>query len=177
MSVFSCFGWDISTVEGIGDSSSKHQIQDVLVRHNGTQCGYCTPGMVMNMYALRNSAESITMKQVENSFGGNICRCTGYRPILSAFKTLCKDASADLFERYPDIEDANLCKKFCVKKCSLKMSTAFYFKLGRQSWIKVMEFDDLIQVMKSFHGSRTEYTLVAGNTGKGKCLLQTKSFY
>lgn len=125
----------------------------------------------MNMYALQNSISDLTMQEVENSFGGNICRCTGYRPILSGFKTLCKDASKNLFERCPDIEDVNVCKNFCMEECSLKMCTAFYFKLGKQSWIKVMDFKDLIQVMKSFHGSRTEYMLVAGNTGKGilKC--------
>ncbi|XP_018565775.1 indole-3-acetaldehyde oxidase-like [Anoplophora glabripennis] len=167
VSVFSCFGWDVFTVEGIGNSSSKHKIQDVLKRHNGTQCGYCTPGMVMNMFALQKSTEDVTMKQVENSFGGNICRCTGYRPILSAFKTLCKDASDDLFERYPDIEDANVCTNVCTKKCCFKINSAFYFKLDKQSWIKVIEFGELIQVMKSFHGSKTSYMLVAGNTGKG----------
>jgi xanthine dehydrogenase iron-sulfur cluster and FAD-binding subunit A len=49
--VFSADGWDITTVEGIGDQrKGYHKIQDQIVKFSGTQCGFCTPGMVMNMY-------------------------------------------------------------------------------------------------------------------------------
>lgn len=55
------------------------------------------------MYSLLQE-KSITMKEVENSFGGNICRCTGYRPILDAFKGLASDAEPDLAKKIHDIE-------------------------------------------------------------------------
>ncbi|KAJ8955360.1 hypothetical protein NQ318_003457 [Aromia moschata] len=164
VSIFSCFGWDIWTIEGLGNSTSstphtehpeKIQWHPVRVLHPWHDNEHVWP---------QKSLGEVTMKQVENSFGGNICRCTGYRSILSAFKCLCVDATTNLTGRYPDIEDVG---KQCDNMCAIKLSMPFYFKLGTKSWIKVMEFDDLVQIVKSFHGSGSSYMLIAGNTGKG----------
>ncbi|KAJ8985873.1 hypothetical protein NQ317_006247 [Molorchus minor] len=140
ISIFSCYGWDIYTIEGLGTSNSPHPIQRVLTKFNGTQCGYCTPGMIMNMYALQKALGDLTMKEVDNSFGGNICRCTGYRPILSGFKSLCSDASSDLIDQCPDIEEINGCKNDCGNKCALSLATPFYFKLGQKIMDKMICF-------------------------------------
>ncbi|XP_049839222.1 uncharacterized protein LOC126284382 [Schistocerca gregaria] len=103
--VFSCHNCKITTIEGIGNRRIGYNpVQKTLAAFNGTQCGYCSPGMVMNMYSLLQRRKNITMEDIENSFGGNICRCTGYRPILDAFKSLSSDAPPDLKGKFPDIE-------------------------------------------------------------------------
>jgi xanthine dehydrogenase/oxidase len=167
--LLSCNGWRIYTIEGIGDPlTGYHPVQEVLAKFNGTQCGFCSPGMVMNMYALYESGK-LTMKEVENSFGGNICRCTGYRPILSAFKSLCTDASPEILGQYPDIEDLRSCKKGkCEKKCKAECDRAkepFYHALADAKWIKVYTLKDLLNVLSG--SPDATYRLVAGNTAKG----------
>ncbi len=65
-----------------------------LAVNNGSQCGYCSTGFVMNMSAYLANNPKPTKKQIEQAFDGNICRCTGYRPILTAMKTFAVDWSA-----------------------------------------------------------------------------------
>jgi len=65
-----------------------------LAMNNGTQCGYCTVGFVMNMSEFIFNNPNATKKEIEAIFDGNICRCTGYRPILTGMKTFASDWSA-----------------------------------------------------------------------------------
>ncbi|EFX67921.1 hypothetical protein DAPPUDRAFT_260908 [Daphnia pulex] len=94
-----------------GNYRQESQLADM----NGSQCGYCSPGMVMSMYSLlqKNSEAGVTMKEIESSLAGNICRCTGYRPIMDAFKTFAKDAPQDLKSQCVDFED--LGNEICPK--------------------------------------------------------------
>lgn len=86
-------GCHITTVEGISNmkDDSLHPIQKRIAEFYGSQCGFCTPGMVMSLYGTLNNIENPTMKDIEDSFDGNLCRCTGYRPILDAAKTFACD--------------------------------------------------------------------------------------
>lgn len=96
--VYACSNSEIVTVEGIGNRNVGYTPeQNRLLNKNGSQCGYCSSGMLMNMHCLMESnVGTLTMEKVENSFGGNLCRCTGYRPILDAFKSLAIDAEQAL---------------------------------------------------------------------------------
>ncbi|KAL8025039.1 putative CO dehydrogenase flavoprotein domain superfamily [Plasmopara halstedii] len=93
----------ITTVEGVGTISALagkatrlHEVQKTLAESHASQCGYCTPGFVMALYSLvkqRETGENITMEDIEHGMDGNLCRCTGYRPILDAAKSFGADAS------------------------------------------------------------------------------------
>ncbi|KAJ8719469.1 hypothetical protein PYW08_011644 [Mythimna loreyi] len=121
VSVLSCHGWEVTTVEGIGNRiKGYHDIQTRLAKFNGTQCGYCTPGWVMNMYSLYEAKKgNLTSEEIENSFAGNMCRCTGYRPIADAFKSFAKDADQKLLDKLCDLEDLDTVKP-CGLECALK---------------------------------------------------------
>jgi len=93
-------GMHVVTVEGIGNvRDGLHPVQAALANSHGSQCGFCTPGFVMSMYALlRDTAakgeEAPSEEDIEECLAGNLCRCTGYRPILDAFKTFAKSSPA-----------------------------------------------------------------------------------
>ncbi|KAL2142803.1 hypothetical protein VTI28DRAFT_697 [Corynascus sepedonium] len=80
-------GKHVITVEGIGNVQRPHPAQERVAKGNGSQCGFCTPGIVMSLYALLRNNEAPTEHDIEEAFDGNLCRCTGYRPILDAAQT------------------------------------------------------------------------------------------
>lgn len=68
-----------------------HVLKESLARSHGSQCGFCTPGFIMSMYALlRSSQKPPSEEQIEECLAGNLCRCTGYRPIVEAFRVFAK---------------------------------------------------------------------------------------
>uniref|UniRef100_A0A673TAA5 FAD-binding PCMH-type domain-containing protein n=1 Tax=Suricata suricatta TaxID=37032 RepID=A0A673TAA5_SURSU len=82
----------VTTVEGIGSTKSRlHPVQERIAKSHGSQCGFCTPGIVMSMYTLLRNQPEPTMEEIEDAFQGNLCRCTGYRPILQGFRTFARD--------------------------------------------------------------------------------------
>ncbi|XP_042880077.1 xanthine dehydrogenase/oxidase-like [Penaeus japonicus] len=88
-------GLAVTTVEGIGSTQTRlHAVQERIARAHGSQCGFCTPGIVMSMYTLLRNHPKPSMDQLDEYFTGNLCRCTGYRPILEGFRGLTTDASA-----------------------------------------------------------------------------------
>ncbi|KAG9232189.1 putative xanthine dehydrogenase [Amylocarpus encephaloides] len=84
-------GKHVITVEGIGNVKRPHPAQERIAKSNGSQCGFCTPGIVMSLYALLRNDSSPSEHDVEEAFDGNLCRCTGYRPILDAAQTFSVD--------------------------------------------------------------------------------------
>jgi len=88
-----CDGLSVTTVEGLcGKDGSNHPVADRIHKLHGSQCGYCTPGMVMAIFAGLQKNAKPTEKDMERCLDGNICRCTGYRPILDAAKSFASDS-------------------------------------------------------------------------------------
>eukprot|EP01050_Picozoa_sp_SAG11_P040219 SAG11_NODE_17367_length_520_cov_2.073634_1_plen_115_part_10 len=74
-------GCHVVTTEGLGGSHAGfHAVQTAIADGNGSQCGFCTPGWVMQMYSLLESNPTPSAEQVEQHFDGNLCRCTGAPP-------------------------------------------------------------------------------------------------
>ena len=75
---------DIVTIEGLSDGDRMHPIQEALVAHGGTQCGFCTPGIVLSAKALLDANPQPTDADIRHAIAGNLCRCTGYGKIVEA---------------------------------------------------------------------------------------------
>jgi len=81
---FEAPGRDIITIEGLSDGGRMHPIQEALVAHGGTQCGFCTPGIVLSAKALLDTNPQPTEADIRHAIAGNLCRCTGYGKIVEA---------------------------------------------------------------------------------------------
>jgi xanthine dehydrogenase/oxidase len=98
--ICSVHGLAITTVEGIGSTKTRlHPVQERIAKAHGSQCGFCTPGIVMSMYALLRNTPKPNMKDLEVTFQGNLCRCTGYRPIIEGYRTFTDEYSCGMGEK------------------------------------------------------------------------------
>jgi len=79
-----CEGAEITTVEGVQQNGELHPLQQSMIEKGGIQCGFCTPGMVMNSLALLRENPQPTETEVRQALSGNLCRCTGYAKIVEA---------------------------------------------------------------------------------------------
>jgi aerobic-type carbon monoxide dehydrogenase small subunit (CoxS/CutS family) len=77
-------GADVLTIEGLADGETLHPIQRAFVEEYAMQCGYCTPGMVLTAKALLEAEPAPDRERVVEFMHGNLCRCTGYKPIVDA---------------------------------------------------------------------------------------------
>ena len=77
-------GMHVVTVEGLADQSGLHPVQAEMVACHGSQCGFCTPGFVMSLAAMLENGDPAKIETVQQGISGNLCRCTGYRPIVQA---------------------------------------------------------------------------------------------
>jgi xanthine dehydrogenase small subunit len=91
-------GSDVIAVEDIADGDL-HPVQQAMVEKHGSQCGFCTPGFVMALFALYHRSGTADRARVVEAISGNLCRCTGYRPIVEAGIEACMGEADDRFTR------------------------------------------------------------------------------
>jgi len=92
-------GKQLILVEDLADSNRPHIVQEAMVKFHGSQCGFCTPGFTMSLFSMYKNYKSINNEVVEEVLSGNLCRCTGYRPIIEAAKSLNNKKDYDQFRR------------------------------------------------------------------------------
>ena len=80
-------GKQVTTIEGLAHDGKLHPLQQAFHEHGGYQCGYCTPGMIMNAYGLLHEHPKPTRAQIEEGMEGNLCRCGAHQRIMAAIET------------------------------------------------------------------------------------------
>jgi aerobic-type carbon monoxide dehydrogenase small subunit (CoxS/CutS family) len=80
-------GVEIETVEGLSEDGELHPVQEAFAREHALQCGFCTPGIVMSVCALRQAGRQPSVEEVNDQLGGHLCRCTGYQGIREAARS------------------------------------------------------------------------------------------
>ena len=91
-------GKELVAVEDLaGPDGALHPVQDALLSHHGSQCGFCTPGIVMSLFTLYHGGGRCDRQAVNDALAGNLCRCTGYRPIVDGALEACNGPPRDAF--------------------------------------------------------------------------------
>ncbi|KAG4129755.1 hypothetical protein ERO13_D09G100800v2 [Gossypium hirsutum] len=189
-------GCSITTAEGIGNSKDGfHPIQQRFSGFHASQCGFCTPGMCVSLYAslvnadkTNNPAEpspgfsKLTVSEAEKSIAGNLCRCTGYRPIVDACKSFATDVDMEdlgfnSFWRKGESNEVKL-SRLPPYNCNyvtrvfpefLKKETAVGPNLGseRYHWYSPVSLEELQCLLQMEANGGTSMKIIVGNTGMG----------
>ena len=84
-------GKEILTIEGLATNGSLHPIQKAFINHDALQCGFCTPGMIMNAYGLLLNDKELTRENIIGGMEDNLCRCGSYNRIVDAIETAAEE--------------------------------------------------------------------------------------
>ncbi|MGI9353162.1 MAG: xanthine dehydrogenase small subunit, partial [Rhizobiaceae bacterium] len=139
------------------DDGSLHPVQQSMVDHHGSQCGFCTPGFVMSLYALWMTIPNPSNAEVETALQGNLCRCTGYEPIIKAAQAV---SSIDRPENDPLMLERKTVKKQLE---DLRDDSRIEVELDGDLLIVPANLDDLAEARLSYPDS----IIVAGATDVG----------
>ena len=90
-----CDGRDITTIEGVQTEQGLDLLQREMVAHGAVQCGFCTPGMVMQGTAMLRENPEMTEEEIKNGLEGILCRCTGYKKVIDAFASALEKSGGE----------------------------------------------------------------------------------
>ncbi|WP_406856895.1 xanthine dehydrogenase small subunit [Alsobacter sp. KACC 23698] len=154
-------GAELITVEDLAQRGELHPVQASMVAHHGSQCGYCTPGIVMSLFSLyHEGARPVTREGVCDALAGNLCRCTGYRPIIDAALEACGQEADDVFSQR---------RQATVQALADLASEEDLFVGDDRSFFAAPASEDALASLLSEH---PEATLLAGGTDVGLWLTK-----
>jgi len=149
-------GKQLITVENLADAKGGlHPVQQAMIDVYASQCGYCTPGFVMSLFALFKSPAKPTKEIILDAITGNLCRCTGYVPIIEAAEKACKNRGKDIF---------NLREKQTIALLKQINSTeTITVKTNEQQYFKPFTLAEVLELKVKYPNA----LLVSGNTDTG----------
>lgn len=145
-------GKQVITVENLRTASGDlHPVQRAFVYAYGSQCGYCTPGFVMSLFALYKKGDGASREEIEEAIVGNLCRCTGYQPIVEAAQRSCSTPQPDHFaEREAEV----------VQLLRSIPSESIQIRTPQQLYFRPRTLEEAIKLRREFSGA----TLTCGAT-------------
>ena len=189
-------GCSVTTSEGLGNSKDGfHPIHQRFSGFHASQCGFCTPGMCVSLFGALVKAEKndqrepspgfskLTVVEAEKAISGNLCRCTGYRPIADACKSFAADVDIEdlglnSFWKKEESHEAKMSRlplydhnhEICTFPEFLKreIKSSLLLDSERYSWCTPATVEELQSLLKSIDADcKTRMKLVVGNTGMG----------
>jgi len=163
-------GKAVFTVESLkGANGDLHPVQRALVQCHGSQCGFCTPGFAMSLFGLYKNAHRPATPVIENALSGNLCRCTGYRPIVDAAHAMYEDeARVDGWRSRGVAADGSRIatadeERFAAQIASLRAGDTFSYEAHGRRWWAPRTSEALAAILVAHPAAR----IVAGATDVG----------
>jgi aerobic-type carbon monoxide dehydrogenase small subunit (CoxS/CutS family) len=95
-SIIDVKGKEVLTIEGLAENGKLHPLQAAFMEHDALQCGYCTPGMILNAYSLLKKNPRPTVPDIVRAMEGNLCRCSSYNRIIEAIRTASRSMTGGI---------------------------------------------------------------------------------
>ena len=162
-------GRELLTVESLrGKDGSLHPVQQAMVDCHGSQCGFCTPGFVMSLFAQFKNAGDPSRREIDDALAGNLCRCTGYQPIIDAARKMYEypQSGGDDWLTLADSANGNACSDENNKVAALKAlarKTSLSIDHGDRVFDAPQTIDELADLLQKNPAA----TLLAGGTDIG----------
>jgi xanthine dehydrogenase small subunit len=151
--VASLHGKQLLTVEHLEQQGALHPVQQAMIEQHGSQCGFCTPGFIMSLFALYKNREQLDRAGVERALAGNLCRCTGYRPIIDAALSLSDQPRHDAFS----VQETEIAQRLQQMRDDQPGGT---LQAGERRFFLPTTTDELAALLQAYPQAR----LVAGGT-------------
>jgi xanthine dehydrogenase small subunit len=158
-------GKELLTVESLGRADSLHPVQQAMVDHHGSQCGFCTPGFVMSLFALYKTDPKPSRRAIDDALAGNLCRCTGYRPIVAAAEAMYDAAADSDWLRQPATRDQRFAPptERIEALRALQRDASLQFTTAGRAFFAPHSGDELAGLL----ANQPDATLLAGGTDVG----------